>query len=254
MEKQKGRGTMHIMRKALAGLCIVGMCSLPAVGGAQEAKPTASHAAHYALEQELQGYIPGQVIHAQKGVVIRSGLIKERDLILHYPKVRVVGRPEVSRKISRYFEKLANASRKAYNEADTMDERLTSRVDYQVSYHGDRYLSFQRYGYSYIERAAHPTSWELGVTFDLTTGEPVEWQKVVAPRHKGAFTLDRINEALWSTEYGRGHYFFQDFKGLKKLPQNYYLDGQGHVHFVFGQYEIAPYAVGIIDLDMGLGV
>ncbi|WP_317302320.1 DUF3298 domain-containing protein [Acidaminococcus timonensis] len=244
----------HIVQKALAGLCLMGLCSLPALAGAQEAKPTATHAAHYALEQELQGYVPGQVIYAQKGIVIRSGLIKERDLIIHYPQVRVVGNPEVSRKISRYFEKAARISQKAYEKADTMDERLTSRVDYQVSHHGNRYLSFQRYGYDFIERAAHPTSWELGVTFDLTTGEPVEWQKLVAPRHKGAFTLDKINEALWSTDYGKGHYFYSDFRGLKKLPQNYYLDGSGNIHFVFGQYEIAPYAVGIIDLNMGLGL
>ncbi len=244
----------HIVQKALAGLCLMGLCSLPALAGAQEAKPTATHAAHYALEQELQGYVPGQVIYVQKGIVIRSGLIKERDLIIHYPQVRVVGNPEVSRKISRYFEKAARISQKAYEKADTMDERLTARVDYQVSHHGNRYLSFQRYGYDFIERAAHPTSWELGVTFDLTTGEPVEWQKLVAPRHKGAFTLEKINEALWSTDYGKGHYFYSDFRGLKKLPQNYYLDGLGNIHFVFGQYEIAPYAVGIIDLNMGLGM
>lgn len=244
----------HIVQKALAGLCLMGLCSLSALAGAQEAKPTATHAAHYALEQELQGYVPGQVIYVQKGIVIRSGLIKERDLIIHYPQVRVVGNPEVSRKISRYFEKAARISQKAYEKADTMDERLTARVDYQVSHHGNRYLSFQRYGYDFIERAAHPTSWELGVTFDLTTGEPVEWQKLVAPRHKGAFTLEKINEALWSTDYGKGHYFYSDFRGLKKLPQNYYLDGSGNIHFVFGQYEIAPYAVGIIDLNMGLGL
>lgn len=243
-----------MIRNVAAVLCLAGLCSLPAAGQAQEAKPTASHAAHYALEQELQGYIPGQVIYAQKGIVIRSSLIKEKDLIIHYPQVRVVGRPDVSRKISRYFEKLARTSQKDYEKANTLDERLTSRVDYEVSYHGDRYLSFQRYGYDFIERAAHPTSWELGATFDLTTGEPVEWQQVVAPQHKAAFTLEKINQALWSTEYGKGHYFFSDFKGLKKLPQNYYLDEQGNVHFVFGQYEIAPYAVGIIDLDMGLGV
>lgn len=242
------------LQQTVAGLCLLGLCSLPAAGLAQEAKPTASHAAHYAMEQELQGYIPGQVNYAQKGIVIRSSLIKEKNLIIHYPQVRVMGRPDVSRKISRYFEKLARTSQKDYEKANTLDEGLTSRVDYQVSYHGERYLSFQRYGYDFIERAAHPTSWELGVTFDLITGEPVDWQKVVAPQHRAAFTLEKINQALWSTDYGQGHYFFSDFKGLKKLPQNYYLDEQGNVHFVFGQYEIAPYSVGIIDLDMGLGL
>ena len=81
-----------------------------------------------------------------------------------------MGNPQASRKISRYFGKAGQSVPGKLNKANTMEEKLTSRVDFQVSYHGNRYLSFQTYGYDYVERAAHPTSWELGKTFDLTTG------------------------------------------------------------------------------------
>jgi len=242
------------IRTLACSTLLAGLWMLMGAGAAQAQPATASEAAHHVIEQELQSHVPGQAVYARNGVVIRSGILGEKDLLIHYPQVRVMGNPQASRKISRYFAKQANLSRENYNKANTTEEKLTSRVDFQVSYHGNRYLSFQTYGYDYVERAAHPTSWELGKTFDLTTGERVPWQKVIRQDLRDQFTLKKINEALWNTEYGKGHYFFQDFKGLEKLPENYYLDEKGHVHFVFGQYEIAPYAVGIIDLNMGLGV
>lgn len=206
--------------RAFAGTALLaGVIAFMGTGAVQAQSVTPSEAAHHVIEQELQSHVPGQAVYAQNGVVIRSGIIREN-----------------------------------YNKANTMEEKLTSRVDFAVSYHGERYLSFQTYGYDFVERAAHPTSWELGKTFDLETGKLVPWQKVLTPAVRGNFTLDKINKALWNTDYGKGHYFFQDFKGLEKLPENYYLDQEGHIHFVFGQYEIAPYAVGIIDLNMDQGV
>jgi hypothetical protein len=241
--------------RAFAGTALLaGVIAFMGTGAVQAQSVTPSEAAHHVIEQELQSHVPGQAVYAQNGVVIRSGIIREKDLLIHYPQVRVMGKPEVSRRITRYFEKQAEISRENYNKANTMEEKLTSRVDFAVSYHGERYLSFQTYGYDFVERAAHPTSWELGKTFDLETGKLVPWQKVLTPSVRGNFTLDKINRALWNTDYGKGHYFFQDFKGLEKLPENYYLDQEGHIHFVFGQYEIAPYAVGIIDLNMDQGV
>ena len=45
---------------------------------------------------------------------------------------------------------------------------------------------------------------------------------------------------------------YDDFKGLEKLPENFYFDENFHLHVIFQQYEVAPYAVGIIDLDATL--
>ena len=167
------------IRTLACSTLLAGLWMLMGAGAAQAQPATASEAAHHVIEQELQSHVPGQAVYARNGVVIRSGILGEKDLLIHYPQVRVMGNPQASRKISRYFAKQANLSRENYNKANTMEEKLTSRVDFQVSYHGNRYLSFQTYGYDYVERAAHPTSWELGKTFDLTTGELVPWQKVI---------------------------------------------------------------------------
>ena len=168
--------------RAFAGTALLaGVIAFMGTGAVQAQSVTPSEAAHHVIEQELQSHVPGQAVYAQNGVVIRSGIIREKDLLIHYPQVRVMGKPEVSRRITRYFEKQAEISRENYNKANTMEEKLTSRVDFAVSYHGERYLSFQTYGYDFVERAAHPTSWELGKTFDLETGKLVPWQKVLTP-------------------------------------------------------------------------
>ena len=126
------------IRILACGMLLTGLCALGGTGFAQLQPTTAAEAAHHVVEQELQSYVPGQVVYAQKGLVVRSRVIREGNLILHYPQVRVVGKQEVSQKISRYFEKQANVSRENYDRANTMEEKLTSRVDYQVSYHGER--------------------------------------------------------------------------------------------------------------------
>lgn len=73
---------------------------------------------------------------------------------------------------------------------------------------------------------------------------------MLAAEGKKAYTLKEINRRLFASSYGKAHAFYYDFKGLTALPKNYYLDEKGTIHFVFGQYEIAPYSSGIIDLPM----
>ena len=152
--------------------------------------------------------------------------------------------------MNRNFRKRAKSSMKNYEKATLPDAKLTSHVNYLLSYHGDQFLSFREYGSDHFARAAHPTSWELCVTFSIETGRPVSWQEVLAAEGKKAYTLKEINRRLFASSYGKAHAFYYDFKGLTALPKNYYLDEKGTIHFVFGQYEIAPYSSGIIDLPM----
>ena len=109
------------IRSLICGMLLTGLCALGGTGFAQLQPTTEAEAAHHVVEQELQSYVPGQVIYAQKGLIVRSQVIREGNLILHYPEVRVVGNREVSRKISRYFEKQANIFRENYAKANTIE-------------------------------------------------------------------------------------------------------------------------------------
>ena len=61
---------------------------------------------------------------------------------------------------------------------------------------------------------------------------------------------DRLEQKLREQSAQEGIYLFEDALPLKKLPEYFYWDKNLHVHFIFQHYEIAPYAAGIIDVDI----
>lgn len=227
---------------------MIGVMLLMGKAGAEPAKLDLAAAAHLTAEQKLEGQIHDQVVYARKGLAIWDQIIEDNDLTLHYPRLHIANHSAAASRINESFHKRAIKSQEAYNRANSGEIPLTSRVNYLLSYHGDQYLSFREYGYSYYERAAHPTSWELGATFDMGTGRIISWQDVLKAEGKSPYTVEQINHKLFASPYK--DVFYSDFKGLTKLPENYYLDEKGSVHFVFQEYEVAPYAAGIIDLPM----
>ena len=229
------------MKKLMTALFISAALGMPFLAAAEAKGIDLVQAAHLTVEQKLEGTVHNQVVYAQNGLAIWDQIIEKESLAIHYPKIHLAGHGDEARRKS---------SMKNYEKATLPDAKLTSHVNYLLSYHGDQFLSFREYGYDYFERAAHPTSWELGVTFSIETGRPVSWQEVLAAEGKKAYTLKEINRRLFASSYGKAHAFYYDFKGLTALPKNYYLDEKGTIHFVFGQYEIAPYSSGIIDLPM----
>ena len=238
------------MKKLMTALFISAALGMPFLAAAEAKGIDLVQAAHLTVEQKLEGTVHNQVVYAQNGLAIWDQIIEKESLAIHYPKIHLAGHGDEARRMNRYCRKRAKSSMKNYEKATLPDAKLTSHVNYLLSYHGDQFLSFREYGYDYFERAAHPTSWELGVTFSIETGRPVSWQEVLAAEGKKAYTLKEINRRLFASSYGKAHAFYYDFKGLTALPKNYYLDEKGTIHFVFGQYEIAPYSSGIIDLPM----
>lgn len=238
------------MKKLMTALFISAALGMPFLAAAEAKGIDLVQAAHLTVEQKLEGTVHNQVVYAQNGLAIWDQIIEKESLAIHYPKIHLADHGDEARRMNRYFRKRAKSSMKNYEKATLPDAKLTSHVNYLLSYHGDQFLSFREYGYDYFERAAHPTSWELGVTFSIETGRPVSWQEVLAAEGKKAYTLKEINRRLFASSYGKAHAFYYDFKGLTALPKNYYLDEKGTIHFVFGQYEIAPYSSGIIDLPM----
>ena len=69
----------------------------------------------------------------------------------------------------------------------------------------------------------------------------------VSDTHEKAFTLQKITNKLTLSDHVLSTYF----NGLTEDPKNFYLDKKGNIHFIFGQYEVAPYSSGIIDINMG---
>ena len=187
---------------------------------------------------------PAVVTDAQPYVLTRTD---GSSLTIKYPNVTVPDNKTASQLITQYFiEEQAKAA--AFFKKESIDNmKMTEEKSYVVTLNNGKYLSMIDQGYIYYDKAAHPTSWKNGVTFDVETGKRVEWQDIIRPKDAKVFTLKNINTKIFMSKYVLSSYF----NGLTTLPTNYYLDKNQTIHFIFNQYEVAPYSSGIIDISMG---
>lgn len=145
-------------------------------------------------------------------------------------------------RMNQYF--LNEKDREALHFDGQTDNSRIKRA-YQVMLNDGDYVSIIDTGMSYTQGDAHPLSWKHGVTFNVATGKQVQWQYMLNDETASQLTLAKINAMLRQSGYALA----PDFAGLQTLPQNFYVDGQRNIHFLFNPYEIAPYAAGIIDLN-----
>ena len=170
-------------------------------------------------------------------------------LEMSYPDVTVMGNAAATAQIRQYYADEQKETQDFFNkQKDKAGNHsfVTETKSYEVTHNDGTYLSIVESGQIYFGRDAHPTHWKKGTTFDLTTGKKVTWQEIIKPGDEKYFTIKKINQALFSSMYQLSSYF----TGQTQLPENYYLDKAGNIHFLFGLYEVAPYSTGIVDLNM----
>ena len=104
----------------------------------------------------------------------------------------------------------------------------------------------------YFEGAAHPTSYLHALNFNMSSGNRIGLNYLtdvgsgVSVEEIKARLENKLQEKIKREKL----YLFPEALPLKNLPENFYWDENLHVHFIFQQYEVAPYAVGIIDVDI----
>lgn len=167
-------------------------------------------------------------------------------LTVKYPTVVVPENQKASQLITQYFIDEQAKATAFFNKDSVNGMKMTEEKSYTITLNNGKYLSFIDQGYIYYDKAAHPTSWKTGVTFDVETGKRVAWQDIIRPEDAKAFSLKNINMKIFTSKHVLSSYF----NGLTELPNNYYLDKNQTIHFIFNQYEIAPYSSGIIDIPM----
>lgn len=222
------------MKKMIAGLlggCLAAgmMFIAPAPQTASAAAPADAGAFYYTVK--------GQWGTDDNGFVLTTS----------YPVVMMENR-KAAEKISEEIAEEVQEEAQRYYERKTKGTVEAVDVGYDIKLNDSRYFSVMSYMYSYFKGAAHPMYVKKGMTFDMNTGKELKWKDLVRPADKKKLTLDAINKKLL---FEKRDVIFDEFKGLKTLPENYYLDAKGKIHFIFQPYEIAPYAAGLIDLDTG---
>lgn len=103
----------------------------------------------------------------------------------------------------------------------------------------------------YYKMAAHPSTFQHTLNFNTSSGElmDVSYLTDVGAGVPVSELCDRLTQKLKDKAERENLYLFDDVLPLKELPANFYWDENLHVHFIFQQYEVAPYAAGIIDVD-----
>lgn len=237
-----------MMRKKYLGKIAMCMLSAGVLWGGMTALSTPSAEASYkggAVVMQAEKEIPtvikmrGQYGHDADGF----------NLTMAYPVLLSMDNTEAVNKINQdVFATLQDIAQSYYMDTNGVDEIVESRdAGFDVKLNDGEFYSILGYQYNYYQGAAHPMYVVRGATYDIKTGKKLPWKKLVAKAEKRKFKLDAINEKLLREKRSQ---IFPDFKGLEKLPENYYLDENGVIHFIFQPYELGPYSSGMIDLAM----
>ena len=105
---------------------------------------------------------------------------------------------------------------------------------------------------NYYKGGAHPATYIRPLNFNLSSGEQMglNYLVEVGDGFQDGQLLERLNQKLAEKVERKDIFLFQDALPIKKLPEDFYWDENLHVHFIFQHYAIAPYAAGIIDVDI----
>lgn len=127
-------------------------------------------------------------------------------------------------------------------------------VDFEIPCnHTGGILSVVLTEFVYFENAAHPSTFKRGLNFNSDTGERITADSLSeiggVENGEPAYSPKNITRKLSAYAEKNNLQLFDDLKNLENLPEDFYFDDDLHVHILFQQYEVAPYAVGIIDLD-----
>ncbi|MBQ7493102.1 MAG: DUF4163 domain-containing protein [Selenomonadaceae bacterium] len=175
---------------------------------------------------------------------------------LIYPVVHVAN-PTVEKKINGKIEEEISSFIKQLQYAAQYDNRkvLDARTSYEIGCNeagGTGILSFIITKSQYFEGAAHPGTWKHTLNFNTASGElmSMDYLTEVGEGVSPDEFKSRIERKLREKTESEKLFLFEDALPLKNLPENFYWDENLHVHFIFQHYEVAPYAAGIIDVDI----
>ena len=175
---------------------------------------------------------------------------------LTYPVVST-GDEAIDQKINRKIqEELMSFIKGMHYDAQYYDRKvIDARINYEVGSNqagNTVILSIVMTESQYFEGAAHPATWKRALNFNTSSGNRMglHYLTEVGEGLREGYLLERLEQKLHEKIEREGIYLFEDALPLKQLPENFYWDENLHVHFIFQHYEVAPYAYGIIDVDI----
>ena len=173
------------------------------------------------------------------------------DFKFTYPTVKI-SNTFIETKIN---EKIREEVKELFNAAKQPDTSTTATMSYEITCDDKNILSVILTEIVYPQGAAHPSTFKRALNFDTRTGKLIkqaDLKNISREYAKADYSVKGITQKLKTYAKENNLMLYDDFKELKEFPENFYFDKNFHLHFIFQQYEVAPYAVGTIDFDATL--
>lgn len=155
---------------------------------------------------------------------------------------------ENSLKIKEEVSQMAEEDYEAFKDDDVPFFPYELMINYDIHTATNELLSFTTLNYQYTG-GAHGHSVKIPYNFDLTTGKEIVLEDLFK---KGSDYKRILNEEIQKQIKEDPEIFFPDevelFSGIKENQPFYIKNGKLFIYF--GQYDIAPYASGIIEFEI----
>lgn len=127
---------------------------------------------------------------------------------------------------------------------------VSKDIDYELTYEDEKILSI-----NFTDTFAQGDNQSLfikdGMTFSKKTGKPLSWKKLVRSEDKAILNKNHLNKILLAGSHEGDYFLYMSFTGLEEMPDNYYVDNTGSMHFQVNPGKIGPFNGGVVDIDSG---
>lgn len=129
-------------------------------------------------------------------------------------------------------------------------DQVKGYVDYKVKANRHGIFSVIISTSTMYKGAAHPSTYYTGLSFDkqgnrIYLKDILEDDKLSGDNY---YTVENLKAAVLAQASDK---IFNDPPlNITKFPQEFYLDSRHNLHVLFQPYDIAPYAAGLIDINL----
>ena len=202
----------------------------------------------------LVGTVNANAIDEQENLTVQNNALQLEYVTGNYPTIAKADSILIKSKINTELEKVVSdfvEQIKYQNKQENIPNSVAGFISYDVKANTDEVFSVVIHCSTMFKGAAHPTTYSYGLTFDHN-GNLIHFMDIIQEDKKfgkNIYTEKNLYNAILAQAGDR--IFNDSIIPLKAdFPKEFYLDSDKNLHLLFQQYEIAPYAAGLIDITL----
>lgn len=155
----------------------------------------------------------------------------------------------VKSKINNKISKIVINFEQDIQEINNKGTETIGFIDYEVKANSENVFSIIINCSTMYKGAAHPNIYSYGLSFD-EKGNLIQFSQVINEaklQGNDKYSITNLNKAIYE-QIGNTLYNFH--KEVEVFPKEFYLDENMDLHVLFQRYDITPYAIGLVDINL----